>query len=201
MYRLDADMSWKVVSHSNRSIPESQVDLDNSILISHKDDRMIIISILNDQFKFNYRIVFHTFSIKVPGKKWTSTSVILSQPTNRSVKYKIQSCTIDSGCIHCSLLLEGVGARIYTFNLKLLQMGSVNILPEFIRYIKDDNSLESCFLSVCKEAIIIICCDTVNDRSIIEVRQSKVNSSVVLSAMYRYEFPCKVKVTVTSVFF
>lgn len=207
VYQLDTDMSfasWKVVSHSNLSIPESQVDLENSFPISHKDDGVIIVSILNDRFKFNYRIVFHIFSKKVPGKKWTSTIVLLPQPTIRSAKYRIQSCIIVSGYIHCSLLLEGVGARVYTFNLtKLLQAAAgssaVNIQAECIRQIKNDNSLENCFLSVYKGEIITICCDVVSNRSTIEVRQSKIDSSVVSPAEYRYEFPCKVKIIVASI--
>ena len=199
VYQLDTDMSWKLISHSNLSIPESQVDLENSIPISHKDDGVIIISILNDRFKFNYRIVFYIFSKRVPGKKWTSTSVMLPQPTNRSAKYKIQSCAMASGCIHCSFLLEGVDARIYTFNLGSLQMGSVHIQPECIRHIKNDHSLENCFLSDYEGEVIIFCCDVVNNRSTIEVRQSKINSTTVSPAEYRYEFPCKVKITMISV--
>ena len=202
VYQLDTEISlasWKLALTSTLTIPESQADLENSILISHKDDEVLIISILNDRCNVNYRIVFHIFSKKVPGKNWRSTRVILPQPTNLSAKYKIQSCTMAFGYIHCSLLLDGIGASIYTFNLTLLQTVCVHdIQPECIMYVKD-NALENCFLSVHKEEVFMICCDVVDNRSTIEVKQAKMNLSVVSSAGYRYKFPYKVKITMASI--
>ena len=201
VYQLDTSLaSWKLASPCTLTTPEAQTDFENSIPISHKDDGVILISILNDQYNINYRIVFHMFSKKVPGKNWTSTSINLPKPTIPSAKYKIQSCIIALGYIHCSLLLNGIGAFIYTFDLTLLQTMRVQgIQPECTMSIKDNNTLENCFLSVHKKEVYIIFCDIVNNRSVIQVLQPKISSSVDSLSEYKYEFPYKVKITMVSI--
>ena len=185
-------MTYKQVSNFSLSIPEPNFDFVNCIPVSHRDGRVIIASVLND------RIVFHIFYKSTSGKKWASAFSMLSQP---QTKLKIQSCIIVSNKVYCSLVQEGVGARICQFNIRILQQhqkNSINVQPVCMWYIKDPN-LKNCIISIHKEEVIIICCYNVNNKTVIEVKQLNSSPKMISPTLYRFKFPCIVNIFAVSV--
>jgi len=198
LYQLDTGSqlaSWKLISYSNLSVSELLIDPENLIPISHKDDEAIVTSVLNDC------IVFHVFSKNTPGRKWISATSSIPQPSNRSAKHKIQSCVVVSNFIYCSVLLNGIGARIYKFNIRSLQQyqrSNVSIRPTSTWHIRDDRTLQNCFTSVHKGEVIIICFAVVSNQTVLEIKRPVLNSTVS-PVEYRFKFPQMVKVMAGSV--
>lgn len=126
-----------------------------------------------------------------------SANALLPHPRIHNAEYKIQSCIVVSNNVYCSLWQHGVGAHIYEFSLKLVQpyqRGNISIQPTNIWHIRDNDTLQSCFLSVYQEHIIFICYHVIEDKSVIEVKKPKLNSNETLPAEYRFELPYVVKV-------
>ena len=194
LYSLDTEsqlLTFKLISQCNPPLPELNFDSENWITISHKDGVIIVASVIND------RICFHVFSKTTSGKKWLSAYSILSQPLVRSVKVRISSAAVVSNNLYCSFVQQGVGARISQFNIRILQQhqrNSINVRPVCTWHIKDDPTLQNCFLSTHKEEVVIVCCNDANDKSHIEVRRPKSRSTVTSSALYTYNFPYKVNI-------
>ena len=185
-------VTYKQVLNFNLSIPEPNFDFANCIPVSHRDGRIIIASVLND------RLVFHIFYKSTTGKKWASAFSMLSQP---QTMLKIQSCIVVLNKVYCSLVQEGVGARISLFNIRILQQhqkSSINVRPACIWHIKDAN-LKNCTVVIHKEEAIIICCYNVHNKTVMEVKQLKSNPTVISLALYRYIFPCIVNIVAISV--
>ena len=194
LYHLDTDTlqaTWKSVSHFSLSVSESVFDFENSIPVSHKNGGVIITSALNN------RLVFYIFFKALSGKRsWASAFSMLSQPQGHSAKFKMQSCIVISNNIYCSLLQQGVGARVCQFNIRILQQhqkNSINVRPTYTWHIKDDSTLQNCFLSVHREKVILICCNDTNSKTIMEIKYLKPSSTAVSPAQYRLEFPYIVK--------
>ena len=200
LYRLDTDTlhaTWRSLSHFSLLVSESMFDFENSIPISHKNDGVVITSALND------RIVFHIFLKALSGKKsWASAFSMLSLPQGCSAKFKIQSCDVLLDHIYCSLLQPGVGARVCQFKIRILQQhqrNSINVRPSNTWHIKDDPTLQNCFISVHNEKVILICCNDANNKSIIEIKYPKSGSTTVSFAQYRFECPYIVKIVSATV--
>lgn len=186
----------RLISNFSNSIPETMLDFENSISRSHKDGGVIIATAVNDC------IYFHTCTISknTSEKKWASAYSVLSQlqgqPQGRSLQFKMQSSIAVSNNFYCSLLQPGVGGRVCQFNIRMLQQHqkyTIIVRPKFTWHIKNDPTLQNCFVSLHKGEIIIICCSNVDNKCIIEIKQPKPNSTVVSSAQYRFEMPNIVK--------
>ena len=175
--------TFKPVLHCNLSLPESSFDSENWLAVSHKSGEIIIPTVLHDRINLN---IFST-----SGKKWLLAYSILAQPLTRSVKVKISSCIVVSNYLYCSMVQQEVGARICQFNIRILQQyqrNSINVRPVNILHIRDNPTLQNCFVSTHKEVVVIICCSNINDKSCIEVRQPKPRPTGISSVLYRYEF-------------
>lgn len=193
--------SWEQVPFSRFSISRSLFDLDNCIPVSHREDGVIIVSILSDLVKQTHSIVFHIFSQKTSGKNWKTASSLL--PIQCTGTYRIQSCKIDleSKYIYCSLLQHEVGAYIYKFDLVLLQQhrksSSVSIKPVCNWHITE-LTIQNCFLSLLQEDIIMISFNCINDKTIMKVKRSE-NLLSTSPAEYEFEFSYEVTIIATSV--
>ena len=183
--------TFKLVTHCNLSLPELNFDSENWVTVSQKDSVIIVASVIND------RIYFNVLSKTTSGKKWLSAYSILAQPLARSVKAKISSAIVVSNNLYCSCVQQGVGARISQFNIKMFQQqqrNSINVRPVCTWHIKDDPTLQNCFLSTHKEEVVIVCCNDANDKSHIEIRRPKLRSTVTSSPLYTFNFPHKVNI-------
>ena len=210
MYQLDTKdaeatcASWKQVPLSRYSISDSLFNLENCIPVSHREDGVIIVSILNDRDNGNHRIVFHVFSQKPSGRKWTATSSLLPIQFSGNVEYQIQSCQIDleSKYIYCSILLHGAGAYIYKFDLMSLKQhqkisNSVSIKPVDNWRITEP-ALQNCFLSLLQEEIIMISFGNTDDKSIMKVKRP-INFLPASPADYQFELPSEIKIVAASI--
>ena len=207
LYQLDTKAtcaSWAQVPFSRYTISDSLFNFDNCIPISHREDGVIIVSILNDQVNGNHRIVFHIFSQKTSGRNWKATSSLLPIQFTRNVEYQIQSCKIDleSKHIYCSILLHGTGAYIYKFDLMTLQQhrknsNSVSIKPVCNWHITEP-ALQNCFLSLLQDYIVMISFTNINDKSIMKVKRP-VNFLPASPADYQFEFPSGIKIVAASI--
>ena len=205
LYQLDdtraTHATWKQVAFSKYSISDSLFDFRNCIPVSHREDKVILVSVLNDRVKANHCIIFHIFTQRVSGRNWKTTSSLLPIQYTRTTEYQIQSCIIaETNYIYCSVLLRGIGAYIYKFDLMLLQQhqkSSSTVRPICNWHIRDP-TLESCFLSVLQEEVVIVNFKTINDKGVMEVRRPK-NFLSVLPADYQFECPCDIKVIATSI--
>ena len=194
-YQLENSKSWEPVSHSRFSISALQFNLENSISVSHKSDGVILVSVLHDQVKNAYHVVFHIFSQKSVSGNWKSA---WSQPllsARSSVKCEIQSCVVTSTDVYFSLLLSDAGAFIYKFELRSLQ--------QYRKSPKDDGispnctwnikiaTLQNCFLSMFKEEVFTITFNNVSTKSIMEVKKPliKNNSAYFSPVKCQYNFP------------
>ena len=207
LYQLDTkgtSASWTQVPFSKYSISDSLFDLENSIPVSHREDGVIIVSILNDRENGNHRIVFHVFSQKTSGRNWKATSSLLPIQFTRNVKYQIQSCKIDleAKYIYCCVLLSGAGVYIYKFDLMSLQQhrknsNSVSVKPVCNWHIAEP-SLRQCFLSLFQEDIVMISFNNVNDKSIMKVKRP-INFLPAAPADFQFEFPSGIKIVAASI--
>ena len=195
--------SWEPVPFSRFSISQSLFDLDNCIPVSHREDGVIVVSILNDLAKQTHCIVFHIFSQKTSGKNWKTASSLLPIQFTGTVEYRIQSCKIDpeSKYIYCSLLQHEVGAYIYKFDLMLLQQhrksNKESIKPACSWHIEEP-TIQHCSLSLLREEIIMISFNYVNDKNIMQVKRSE-NFSAAAPAEYQFEFSYEVTIIAASI--
>ena len=159
VYQLDIKTTcatWEQVAFSRYSISDSLFNFKNCIPVSHREDRIILVSILNDETKSNHSIVFHIFSKHVSGRNWKTKSSLLPIQYCRTVEYQIKSCIVHSDYIYCGLLLDGIGAYIYKFDLTLLQQnqkGSVTIRPVCNWHIREP-LLENLFYQCSKKRLL-----------------------------------------------
>ena len=208
LYQLDteaicAHTSWTQVPFSKYSISNSLFDLEYCIPVSHREDRVIIVSILNDQKNKQHCIVFHMFFQKTSGRNWKAASSPLPIQFTPNVKHRIQSCKIDleAKYIYCSVLLSGAGAYIYKFDLMSLQQhrkncNDVSIKPVCNWHIVEP-TLRNCFLSL-HEEIIMISFNDVNDKNIMKVKRP-INFLPAAPADYQFEFPSGIKIVAASI--
>ena len=81
VYQLDIKTTlatWEQVAFSRYSISDSLFNFKNCIPVSHRENRIILVSILNDETKSNHSIVFHIFSKHVSGKKLENEKLIVT---------------------------------------------------------------------------------------------------------------------------
>ena len=186
------------VPFSNYLISDSLFDLRNCIAVSHRDDGVIVVSILNDQVFRNHRIVFHIFHQKAHGRNWKTSSSLLPIQYKCNVNYQIKSCKIDTASryMYCSLLLDGVGVYIYQFDvMSLLQpQRSYSIKPVCNWHIAE-LTFQNCFLSSLQ---VIICCNIIYGKNIIKIKRP-VNFLPALPADYTFEFSSKVTIIEASI--
>ena len=203
VYRLETKATcatWEQVAFCKYSISGSLFNFQNCIPVSHREDRMILVSILNDQTKSDHSIMFHIFSQRVSGRNWKTKSSLLPIQYTRTVEYQITSCKLHNDYLYCSVLLNGIGVYIYKFDLMLLQQnqkGTATIQPVCNWHIREP-SLHNLFLSVLQEEIVAISISSVNDRNILEVRRP-MNFLPLSPADYRFEYPCNIKVVAASI--
>ena len=202
LYQLDQTTAtcatWEQVAFSKYSISDSLFDFQNCIPVSHREDRVTLVSVLNDHVNANHCIAFHIFSQKVSGRNWKATRSLLPIQFTSTAEYQLQSCILVSDYIYCSLLLHGIGAFIYKFDLLLLQQQrNISIRPDCDWHIRE-LALQSCFLSVLQEEVIIISFKSISNRSFMEVSRLK-NFLPVPPADYQFEYTCKVKITAASI--
>ena len=196
LYSLNTETqpsTFKLVPHHSLSLTKPDFDSENWITVSNKDGWIIIASVISDQI---------CFRVLSKAKKWLSAYSVLAQPLAHSLKVKISSAIVVSNNLYCSFVQQGLGARICQFSIKMFQQhqrSSINIRPVCTWHIKDDPTLQNCFLSTYKEEVIIVCCNDVNDKSHIEVRRPKSKSTVTSSALYRYGLPYKANIVGTPV--
>ena len=180
--------SWKPVL--NLAITESLFNLENSVAVSHEDNKIILASILSGPD----RIIFH---LVTPGKQRVSASSLLPQLYTRSAKYQIKSCIILSNSIYCSLV-HGEKARVYKFSRRALQQyqkSNITIRPQSAWQIKEnDHPLTSCFVSVHKGEAIVIFSYVADDKTIIGVKHPKPGHPILTSTECTSEFPYKVHI-------
>ena len=195
--------SWEQVPFSRFSISQSLFDVDNCIPISHREDGVIVVGILNDLAKQTHCIVFHIFSQKTSGKNWKTASSLLPIQSSGTVDYQIQSCIIDPEYkyIYCSLLQHEVGVYIYKFDLVLLQQHrksikeSIKPVTPVSKWDITEPTLQNCFLSLFQEEIIMV---SFNYKNVMKVKRSE-NFLPAAPAEYEYEFSCEVTIIATSI--
>ena len=195
--------SWEQVPFSRFSISDSLFDLDNCIPISHREDGVIIVSVLNDLAKRTHCIVFHIFSQKTSGRNWKTASSLLPIQFTCTVEYRIQSCKIDleSKYIYCSLLRHETVAYIYKFDLVLLQQHRKSrsaIIKPVCNWNITEPTLQNCFLSLLQEEIIMINFNSINNKNIMKVKRSE-NFFPGSPAEYEFEFSYEVTIIAASV--
>jgi len=96
-----------------------------------------------------------------------------------------------------------MGARIYKFNIISLlnqqcQRSNASIRPVSTWHIGDDQNLQTCHISVHKGEVFIICCNIVDNKTIIEIKRPKL-ISIVSSVEYRFELTQIVKIVEGSI--
>lgn len=199
LYQLDytkaACATWEQVAYFKYSISDSLFDLQNCIPVSHGEDKVILVSVLNNDIEKSHCIVFHIFSQKA--KNWKIVSALLPIQFTRTAEYHIQSCIVVSNYIYCSLLLHGTGTYIYKFDLILFQQRNINIRPVCSWEIREP-TLQSCFLSILQEEVVASSFKSINNKSIMEVRRL-INFSPSLPVDYQFEYQCEVKIIAASV--
>jgi len=173
-YQLDTQDSlvsteWQI-AFSRLSISESLFDLENTIPVSHKDDGIIMVSILNDQVKATYCIIFHIFSQNVPGRNWKTTSSLLPLQYAHPAGYKIQSCIVESNYVYCSVLLHETCAYVYKFDLMLLQMHQNDNVRPVNNWHITEPTLQNSFLSVLNKKIVTLNYKKASNGTIMEVK-------------------------------
>ena len=172
--------SWEKVPFSRFSISDSLFDLNNCIPVSHREDRVIVVSTVKDC------ILFHIFSQKTSGRNWKTASSLLEFTSNQ-----IQSCIDqESKFIYCSLLGHKTGAYIYKFDLVLLeqhQKCSSGSIKSVCHWHIEEPTIQNCFLSLLQEEIIMISFNSINDKNIMKVKRSE-NFLSASPADYEFEF-------------
>ena len=201
VHQLDIKYAmWEQVAFSKYSISDSLFNFHNCIPVSYREDRVILVSIRNDHNSSEHSIIFHVFTRRVSGRNWKTTSSLLPIQYTRNTEYRIKSSIVYSDHIYCSVMLDGIGAYIYKFDLISLQQNqkcSTGIKPVCHWHIREP-SLQNCLLSVLKQDIVVISINSVDDKTILEVRRP-MNLLPYLPADYHFEFPCKIKVVATSI--
>ena len=181
-------------------------DLENFIPVSHKDNGVIIVSVLNHEPKqANPCIKFHIFSqstvkksAKITYEKSRKSALLQSQISSTGVKYKIQSCVIASGFIYCSLMLHEKGACILGFDLGLLEQHHNENINPVCSWQIEENSLTNCFLSVLRGKVIIIGFYIDDYKTVVELRRPE-GSTVLSPVEFQYVFNDKVKILTASI--
>ena len=196
VYSLDTESqlaTWKLVSNFSPSISELLFDFHNCFVMSHKIDEIIIVSIVKD------RIIFYIISKSISGNIRNLATFTLRQLYNHTAKFIMQSCIVVSNYIYCSLLHQGMGAKIYQFKLQQKEKTTKVWFVESW-YIEDSpTDLQNCFMSVHYKEVLVICCKIVDNKTILEVRRLKSNPTAVLSPEFNFTFPYKVKIITVSV--
>jgi len=195
-YQLDTQnspVSSEQIAFSRLSISESLFDLENTIPVSHKDDGIMMVGVLNDQVKATYRIVFHIFSQNVSGRNWKTTSSLLPLQHTHPAGYKIQSCIVESNYIYCSVLLHETCAYVYKFDLMLLQKHQNDNVRPVNNWHMTEPTLQNTFLSVLNKEIITLNFKKASNKTIMEVKWP-INPLAVTPAEHCFELPHDIKI-------
>ncbi|XP_065911688.1 uncharacterized protein [Dysidea avara] len=184
--------SWEPVVNS-KFFP-LQFELKNSLCISYGNDEIVAVSVSTKliQAEFTLSLVLHLFSpTPIAGKYWRSTTVPLPNAQCCDGRYKIQSGIILENNLYCSLLLQGTKVLVCKVDLSPLQQSGKEAYDVSHSWSLSDSLLCDCFLSLFSGEVVAVTFKNVDDKTVMEVRQS--SNYFTSSLEYQFEFPSLVK--------